>query len=271
MAGVDGDEIIVSVVGFPTTLNPIIQNNLKPVFIDISLHDLNWDLEKLASSITPSTRAVFLSPVLGNPCDMDRLLEICQTNKIQLIVDNCDSLGSKWKAEYLTAHAVASSCSFYPAHHITTAEGGMVSSNDDDIIMTARSLAWWGRDCYCVGAANLLSCGTCGKRFDNWIEGYSGVVDHKYLFTNIGYNLKPLDLQGAIGLAQLKKFDIIHKKRREHKYRIGKILNTVKNIRVIDELPEAEVSWFGIPVICDDNLTKTKAGIIFRKIQDSNT
>lgn len=168
--------------------------------MDIDYFDLNWNIEKLESKITHKTRAIFSSPVLANPYDYDAILDICAEYDIQLIADNCDSLGSKWRGEYLTKHAVAASCSFYPAHHITTVEGGMVSSNIKEVVDLARSFAWWGRDCYCVGSQNLLACGTCGKRFDNWLLGYDKIVDHKYVFGQIGYNLKPIDMLGAIGI-----------------------------------------------------------------------
>lgn len=245
----DGDEIIVCVCGFPTTINPIIQNNLKPVFVDISYDDLNWDLNQVQKKISSRTKALFSSPVLGNACDYDKLLEICSKYNIKLIADNCDSLGSKWKGEYLTKHAVAASCSFYPAHHISTIEGGMVSSNIKEIIDIARSFAWWGRDCYCVGPQNLLECGVCGKRFDTWLDGYDKVVDHKYVFGQIGYNLKPADLQGSIGLVQLQKFDEIHQKRRYNKERLHSIFEKLPSCRVIPENPYAETSWFGVPVV----------------------
>lgn len=245
----DGDEIIVCVCGFPTTINPIIQNNLKPVFVDIDYHDLNWNLDQIKDKITCRTRAVFSSPVLANPYDYDKLLDICNRYNIKLIADNCDSLGSKWKGEYLTKHAVAASCSFYPAHHISTIEGGMVSSNIKGIVDIARSFAWWGRDCYCVGPQNLLECGVCGKRFDKWLEGYDKIVDHKYVFGQIGYNLKPAELQGSIGQVQLTKFDEIHQKRRHNKERIQAIFETLPFCRVINERPEAETSWFGVPIV----------------------
>jgi CDP-6-deoxy-D-xylo-4-hexulose-3-dehydrase len=245
----DGDEIIVCVCGFPTTINPIIQNNLKPVFVDIDYHDLNWNLDQIKDKITCRTRAVFSSPVLANPYDYDKLLDICNRYNIKLIADNCDSLGSKWKGEYLTKHAVAASCSFYPAHHISTIEGGMVSSNIKGIVDIARSFAWWGRDCYCVGPQNLLECGVCGKRFDKWLEGYDKIVDHKYVFGQIGYNLKPAELQGSIGQVQLTKFDEIHQKRRHNKERLQAIFETLPFCRVINEHPEAETSWFGVPIV----------------------
>lgn len=254
----DGDEIIVCACGFPTTIAPIVQNNLKPVFVDIDWSDLNWDLNEIRKKITSKTVAVFSSPVLGNPYDIDELVEICNTNNLKIIADNCDSLGSQWKGKYLTDYAVAASCSFYPAHHICTIEGGMVSSNIPEVINIARSFAWWGRDCYCVGQQNLLSCGTCGKRFDKWLENYDVVVDHKYIFSNMGYNLKPLDLQGSIGCVQLTKFEKMHRLRRENKRSIAKILQRIPGVRIISELEDAETGWFGVPIVCDTNEFKFK-------------
>ena len=248
----DADEIIVSPVGFPTTIAPIIQNNLKPVFVDIDLNDLNFDLNLVENAITEKTKAILISPVLGNPPDMDRLTKIAESSDILLVLDGCDSLGSMWNNKNLSDYAFATSCSFYPAHHITTGEGGMISSNDSKYIALARSFAWWGRDCWCVGSANLKKDGTCGKRFNEWLESYDGIVDHKYLFTNIGYNLKPLDLQGAIGLAQLKKLPDIHKKRRMIKQKIEKSFSKYlrEAISIPQEKKKAETSWFGVPVIC---------------------
>lgn len=266
----DGDEIIVCVCGFPTTINPIIQNNLKPVFVDISYTDLNWDINQIKEKITTKTRGLFSSPVLANPYDYDAIIDICHRYNIKLIADNCDSLGSKWKGEYLTKHAVAASCSFYPAHHISTIEGGMVSSNVKEIVDIARSFAWWGRDCYCVGAQNLLECGVCGKRFDRWLEGYDKIVDHKYVFGNIGYNLKPADLQGSIGLVQLEKFDEIHQKRRHNKERLHKIFESIPFCRVIDELPDSETSWFGVPIVFEYDKSGLVKWLENHKIQTRN-
>lgn len=253
----DDAEIIVSVVGFPTTVNPILQNNLVPKFVDITWEDLNWDLKKVKEAITDKTVAVFSSPVLGNSYNLDRLFDICDEHNLYYIADNCDSLGSKWKGEYLTKYAIAASCSFYPAHHITTMEGGMVSSRVPEIVQLARQFAWWGRDCYCVGACNQLINGSCGKRFDKWLEDYDGVVDHKYVFSQIGYNLKPIDMQGAVGQVQLRKFDEIHSRRRNNYQQIKTILSTLDpHVRVVEELPNAETSWFGVPIVCDDAKVK---------------
>jgi CDP-6-deoxy-D-xylo-4-hexulose-3-dehydrase len=252
----DGDEVIVSVVGFPTTTSAIVQNGLVPVFVDINWSDLNWDLDLVRAAITNKTRAVFSSPVLGNPYDLDKLLEICESGKVHVISDNCDSLGSKWDGEYLTEFSVAASCSFYPAHHITTMEGGMVSSKDQEIVKLARSFAWWGRGCYCVGRQNLLPEGTCKKRFDRWIPDCDDVVDHKYVFENVGYNMKPLDLQGAIGIVQLDKVDEIEAIRRSNKTRMDSIFTRVNGCREINEHPRSTTSWFGAPFVCDSSQLK---------------
>lgn len=253
----DGDEVIVSPVGFPTTIAPLVQNNLKPIFIDIELETLNFDLVKLVEKITPRTKAIFVSPVLGNPPDMDILQDICTKHGILLIGDNCDSLGTNYNGKLITEYYYCWSTSFYPAHHISTGEGGMVCCDDDNLINLVRSVSWWGRDCYCVGSNNMLECGTCGKRFDNWLDNYDGVIDHKYLFTTMGYNLKPLDLQGAIGLEQLKKFEYIDEKRREYKKTIQKFLeDNIKEIRVINPLPKADPSWFGVPIYCESQDVK---------------
>lgn len=269
----DGDEVILSVVGFPTTLAPLLQHNLKPVLIDIELDSLNFDLDLIEEKITDRTRAILLSPVLGNPPDMDRLLEICKKHNIELLLDDCDSLGSAWRGQYLSEYAIASSCSFYPAHHISTGEGGMVSSNIPEIVTIARSLAWWGRDCYCVGAQNLLSCGVCGKRFDQWLDGYDGIVDHKYVFTNMGYNLKPLDMQGAVGLVQLKKLEEIESRRNNSKRQLQAIFEKyIEGVQIPNELPEAKTCWFGTPIVCPDQESKRSlvAYLESNKIQTRN-
>lgn len=269
----DGDEVIVSPVGFPTTIAPLVQNGLTPVFVDIEMNTLNFDLNEITRKVTPRTKAIFVSPVLGNPPDMDALKEFCDTRGIVLLGDNCDSLGSRWNGKLVNEYYYVWSCSFYPAHHITTGEGGMVCSNDEKLIDLARSISWWGRDCYCVGASNLLACGTCGNRFDTWLEGYNGVVDHKYVFTQMGYNLKPLDLQGAIGLAQLEKFDQIHEGRRRSKQHIhNSIMQHIKNVRVIEESRFAHTSWFGVPIYVEDSQMKMKLQQHFEdnKVQTRN-
>ena len=249
----DDDEVLVSPVGFATTISVLYQHRLKPVFVDIEWDTLNFDLDALEAKITPRTKAIFVSPVLGNPPNMDRLLEIATKHNIQLVGDNCDSLGSKWGNEYLSEYYVAFSNSFYPAHHISTGEGGMVCTNDDELKKLFVSISWWGRDCYCIGSANLLSCGTCGNRFDKWLENYDGMIDHKYVFSEMGYNLKPLDLQGAIGLEQLIKLDEIEANRRTSHDRLTQIFtDNIPGLRAPIALDKADPCWFGTPFICDE-------------------
>jgi CDP-6-deoxy-D-xylo-4-hexulose-3-dehydrase len=269
----DDDEIIVSPVGFATTVSVLYQNRLKPVFVDIEWDTLNFDINQIESKITSKTKGIFISPVLGNPPDMDKLLEIAEKYDLKLIGDNCDSLGSKWNKKYLNEYYIAYSNSFYPAHHISTGEGGMVCTNDPELKKLFVSLSWWGRDCYCVGSSNLLSCGTCGNRFDNWLENYEGVIDHKYVFSEMGYNFKPLDLQGAIGLVQLEKLDEIEANRKRSNERISKIfIENIPGLRVPKILDKAEPCWFGTPFICEEEGLKHKlvAYLEENKIQTRN-
>lgn len=251
----DGDEIIVSPVGFPTTIAPLVQCGLKPVFLDIEWDTLNFDLNRIDEVTSDRTCGIFVSPVLGNPPNMDDLQSIAHILDVPLIGDNCDSLGSKWDGKLLNELYFAWSTSFYPAHHIATGEGGMICSNNKEVIDTARSISWWGRDCYCVGKANLLPCGTCKRRFDTWLGGDT-IIDHKYVFTNMGYNLKPLDLQGAIGLAQLEKLDEIESKRRANFQAVADLFDDRSIIHVADTEMGADPCWFGVPVICDAGSVK---------------
>ena len=249
----DDSEIIVSPVGFATTISVLYQNRLKPIFIDIEWDTLNFDVDAIEAKITSKTKGIFVSPVLGNPPDMDKLVQLCDKYDIKLIGDNCDSLGSKWNGKYLSEYYVAFSNSFYPAHHISTGEGGMCCTNDEELKKLFVSISWWGRDCYCVGSANLLSCGTCGNRFDKWLENYDGIIDHKYVFSEMGYNLKPLDLQGAIGIVQLDKLDEIEANRKRSNTRITEIfVNNIPGLKAPKVLEGSEPCWFGTPFICEE-------------------
>jgi CDP-6-deoxy-D-xylo-4-hexulose-3-dehydrase len=269
----DGDEIIVSPVGFATTISVLYQCRLKPIFVDIEWNTLNFNIDQIESKITSKTKGIFVSPVLGNPPDMDFLTTLCEKYGLTLIGDNCDSLGSKWNGKYLNEYYYAYTNSFYPAHHISTGEGGMVCTNDPELKKLFVSLSWWGRDCYCVGSANLLSCGTCGNRFDKWLENYDGIIDHKYVFSEMGYNLKPLDLQGAIGLVQLEKLDEIEKNRRISRDNITNIFtDNIIGLRSPSILDKADPCWFGTPFICEKKGLKHKlvAHLEANKIQTRN-
>lgn len=253
----DGDEIIVSPVGFPTTIAPLVQNGLKPVFVDIEMCTLNFNLSHIRSKISGKTRAVFVSPVLGNPPDMEELSNLCSRHGLTLIGDNCDSLGSKWNGKHLSSYYYCWSSSFYPAHHISTGQGGMISSDNEHLIASVRSLATWGRDCWCVGAANTLPCGTCGKRFSKWLEGVDSVIDHKYSFVNVGYNLAPaMDMQGNIGLEQLKKFPEIDRLRKKNYTTISKFFSGISGVLVAAVWLQSDPCPFGVPVICVNSSVK---------------
>jgi len=255
----DQDEVIVSAAAFPTTILVLFQNRLKPIFADIEWGTLNFNLDEIWFKITPKTKAIFLSPVLGNPPDINKLVDICEIHDIKLILDNCDSLGSKWDGKYLNKYCVASANSFYAAHTLSTGEGGMVCTDDKDLMKIMISIAHWGRDCTCIGSQNMSLKGSCGKRFSKWLDVYDGIVDHKYVFSNIGYNLKPLDLQGAIGLVQLSKFIEIDARRKRSKIITTKIFtNNIPNIRGVKEFEQAETTWFGTPFICEEEGLKHK-------------
>ena len=206
-------------------------------------------MDQVEAKLTPEVKAIMFAHVLGNPPDMDRLMDVCRRRDLLFLEDTCDALGSSWAGTPLGGFGTMSTCSFYPAHHITTAEGGMVSTSNAEVEKIVRSLCWWGRDCYCVGKANLLEDGTCGHRFDAWLPALPDLtIDHKYVFTEVGYNLKPLDLQGAIGLAQLKShFDT---------YRAF-FAQYPDLFRIAEVSPKADVSWFGFPVtVITDKFTK---------------
>jgi len=255
----NNDEIIVSVVGFPTTISVIIQNNLIPIFIDIELDTLNFDISQIEKNISHHTKAIFLSPVLGNPPDVDDLIYLCEKYNLKLILDCCDSLGTKWNKKLLVEYAVASSHSFYPAHTISTGEGGMITTDIREVSNIAKSFVTWGRACICSGIENLLPNGVCNHRFDKWLTDYDGIIDHKYVFENMGYNLKPLDLQGAIGLIQVDKLDEILFKKKVSKQRISEIfLKNITNIKIPKELYLSETAWFGTPFICESKIQKQK-------------
>jgi CDP-6-deoxy-D-xylo-4-hexulose-3-dehydrase len=271
----DGDGIIVSPVGFPTTISAITLNGLRPVFVDIEWETLNADNDLIEKQLAfhaaandfphvslggPSpVRAILVSPVLGNPPDIDRLVALSERYGVKLLMDGCDSLGSTWRGKHLTEYATATTCSFFPSHHVSVLQGGMVSSNDTELLDLVRSMAAWGKDCWCTGSANLLPNGCCGKRFDCWLKSQPEVVvDHRYVYTtDRAYNLQPLDLQGALGLAQMGKIEDIHELRHRHactlRLMLWQTLNNYGNgpVQLVYETaPHCLPSWFGVPIIC---------------------
>tara|TARA_R110002012_G_scaffold178200_1_gene343184 strand:+ start:7599 stop:8918 length:1320 start_codon:yes stop_codon:yes gene_type:complete len=249
----DGTKVLTPIAGFPTTLNPILQHRMEPVFVDIEQESLNLNIDEVEAKLIqhPDIRIITFAHVLGNPPNMDRLMEIIDKYNLILLEDCCDALGSTYDGRPLGSYGDMASCSFYPAHHMTMGEGGFVACKDDHLETVVRSFREWGRGCYCVGPkANALKCGTCNKRFSEWIPALPGeIFDHKYVYEEIGYNLKPMELQGAMGLEQLKKLDKIHELRRKN-YRL--LYNIYEKYEEFFHLPKAteksNPSWFAFPL-----------------------
>ena len=213
-------KVITPIAGFPTTLNPIFQVGFKPEFVDIDLDTLNLNLDQVEQKAKDGCKIITFAHVLGNPPNMDRLMDIVKKYNLILLEDCCDALGSTYKGLPLGCFGEMASCSFYPAHHITMREGGFIACNSYEQEIVIRSFREWGRGCFCVGQkANLLKNGCCGKRFSNWLPSLPDeVFDHKYVYDEIGYNLKPIELQAAIGLVQIKKLPkIIEIRKSNHK------------------------------------------------------
>src|SRR3989339_379694 len=207
-----GDEVITTACGFPTTLNPIIQNNLIPVFIDVDLANYNIQTEKIEKAITEKTKAIFVPHTLGNPCNIEKILQVAKKYNLWFIEDNCDALGSKYNGKYTGTFGDISTCSFYPAHHITTGEGGAILTDDPLLRRIILSFRDWGRDCWCEPGHD----NTCNRRFMQQFGQLPFGYDHKYIYSHIGYNLKVTDMQAAVGVAQLEKLPQFIKARRRN-------------------------------------------------------
>ena len=206
-----GDEVITVAAGFPTTVNPIIQNGLVPVFVDINLDDYGIDANQLDRAWSPKVKAVMLAHTLGNPFNLEKVTEFVKEHNLWFIEDCCDAVGSTYNGKMVGTFGDMTTVSFYPAHHITMGEGGAVLTNSPKLKKIVESFRDWGRDCWCsTGKAD-----TCGKRFDWHLGELPHGYDHKYIYSHIGYNFKLTDMQAAIGLAQLKKLDSFISKRRK--------------------------------------------------------
>lgn len=240
-----GDEVITVAAGFPTTVNPIVQNNLVPVFIDVDLGTYNINPDLIEAAITSKTRAIMVAHTLGNPFDLYRISKITEDYNLYLIEDNCDALGSVYNGKKTGTFGDMSTVSFYPAHHITTGEGGAVNTDDVKLERIIRSFRDWGRDCYCeTGASN-----TCGMRFRQRFGELPLGYDHKYVYSHVGYNLKATDLQAAIGVAQLKKLDKFIHMRKENFNFFYNHLSKFEDLLIMPRwLPKSDPSWFAFPI-----------------------
>ena len=251
-----GSKIITPVAGFPTTINPILQNGFVPVFIDIELDTLNLDIDALEKAAKNGASALIFAHVLGNPPNMDAVMDIVKKYNLILLEDCCDALGSTYKGKSLGSFGEMSTCSFYPAHHITMGEGGFIATSTKEQEMVIKSFREWGRGCYCSGkAAACLRNGMCKKRFSNWLPSLPDVIfDHKYVYEEIGYNLKPLDLQAAMGLVQLEKLDNIITIRKANFARLHAIFSKYADKFMLPTATaESDPSWFAFPLTVKSN------------------
>ena len=240
-----GDEVITAATGFPTTVNPIIQNGAVPVFLDVDIGTYNADLTHLEDALTPRTRAVMMAHTLGNPFDLDTVARFCADHDLFLVEDCCDAVGSTYGGQHVGSFGDFATVSFYPAHHITMGEGGAVITNKGRLKVLAESFRDWGRDCWCEpGKEN-----TCGKRFDQQFGDLPHGYDHKYVYSHLGYNLKLTDMQAAVGVAQLDKLDGFVAARRENFRRLHEGLRDLEEVFVLPEAtPGSDPSWFGFPL-----------------------
>ncbi len=255
----DGDEVVTVAAGFPTTLNPILQNRLVPVFVDIELPTLNAAVEQVAAAVSERTRAIFLAHTLGNPFRASEVLDIAERHGLWLIEDCCDALGARYAGRAVGTFGQLATASFYPAHHITTGEGGCVLTGDETLRRLVVSFRDWGRDCFCgPGRDN-----SCGKRFQWQLGRLPYGYDHKYTFSHIGYNLKATDLQAAVGLAQLQKLPAFLDARKRN---FGLLLDGLRAWEDVLMLPQAteggEPSWFGLPLAVRRDAPFTRQGLV---------
>lgn len=238
----DGDEVITVATGFPTTINPIIQNNCIPVYLDCELDTYNINTDYLSDALSKKTKAVMLAHTLGNPFNVEEISKFCKENNLFLIEDSCDALGSMYKNQYTGTFGNMGTFSYYPAHHITMGEGGSVVTNDSIIFRVLESLRDWGRDCWCAPGVS----DTCNRRYDWQLGNLPYGYDHKYTYSHIGYNLKLTDLQAAIGCSQLDKVDSFIKKRKINWERLYAGLSNLEEFFILPKKQRnSDPSWFG--------------------------
>jgi CDP-6-deoxy-D-xylo-4-hexulose-3-dehydrase len=241
-----GDEVLTVAAGFPTTVNPILQNGLVPVFVDVEPRTGNVDPAALRDAVGPRTRAVMMAHTLGNPFDLGAVTELCREHDLWLVEDCCDALGSRYDGRGVGTFGDVATLSFYPAHHITTGEGGCVLTNKGRLKVLVESFRDWGRDCWCEpGDSN-----TCGKRFDWQLGDLPMGYDHKYIYSHVGYNLKLTDMQAAVGVAQLDKLPGFIRRRKQNWQRLRDGLARFEDVLILPEAtPGSEPSWFGFALV----------------------
>jgi CDP-4-dehydro-6-deoxyglucose reductase, E1 len=257
-----GTKVITPIAGFPATLSPAIQVGFEPIFVDIELETLNLDLDQVEKACQehPDAKIITFAHVLGNPPNMDRLMEIVEKYDLILLEDCCDGLGTTYDGKLLGSFGKMASCSFYPAHHITMGEGGFVACNDRETERILRSFRDWGRGCYCAGKANALRDGSCGCRFNNWMPSLPDeIFDHKYIYEEIGYNLKPTELQAAMGNVQLEKLEEIGALRRRNHAAVVDIFKQYEDKFILPKAQDkSDPDWFAVALTVKDGAGFTR-------------
>jgi len=240
-----GDEVITVAAGFPTTVNPIFQNRLVPVFIDVTLPTYEIDVTQLEAARSDRTRAVMIAHTLGNVFDVDAVVAFCKKYNLWLVEDCCDALGSTYKGQHVGTFGDIATVSFYPAHHITMGEGGAVLTDKPALQVLIDSFRDWGRDCWCEPGVD----NTCGKRFDWQLGTLPCGYDHKYTYSHVGYNLKATDMQAALGVSQIEKLPHFIERRKENFTYLKQVLKPLEEFLVLPEAsPNSDPSWFGFPI-----------------------
>lgn len=253
-----GDEVITVAAGFPTTVNPIVQNGLVPVFVDVELGTYNTTAERVAAAIGPKTRAIMIAHALGNPFEATEIAQLAEEHDLFLMEDNCDAVGTRYDGQLTGTFGRLSTVSFYPAHHLTMGEGGIVCTSDLQLARVVESLRDWGRDCWCEpGKSN-----TCFKRFEYQMGTLPAGYDHKYIFSHIGYNLKATDLQAALGLTQLDKLDAFTAARKRNWRRLREGLDGVPGLLLPEPTPRSDPSWFGFVITVEPDASFTRAELV---------
>ncbi len=236
-----GDEVITVAAGFPSTVAPILQNQMVPVFVDVGLPTYNIDVSKIEAAITPRTKCIFIAHTLGNPFDLTAVQALVEKHQLWFIEDNCDAFGSTYQGRLTGTFGHIATISFYPAHHITTGEGGAMITNDDQLAQIIRAFRDWGRDCYCQGGEN----NTCGKRFTQQFGTLPLGYDHKYVYSELGYNLKMTEMQAAIGVAQMDKLPLFTQKRKANFARYHAMFSKYEKYFILPEATAgSDPSWF---------------------------
>ena len=259
-----GDEVITTACGFPTTLNPILQNNLVPVFLDVEPGTYNITADRIEEAVSGKTKAIMIPHTLGNPADLTTIMSVVKKHDLWFVEDNCDALGSRYQGKFTGTFGHISTFSFYPAHHITMGEGGAVCTDDPALKKIIASFRDWGRDCWCdPGCDN-----SCKKRFDWQLGDLPKGYDHKYIYSHIGYNLKITDMQAAIGVEQLKKLPGFIETRKENFRILHDGLKQYERHLVLPQAtPDSDPSWFGFPIIVRESAPFTREDIV-RYLED---